>query len=170
MNKSIKKIVIAALFAAFTCAATFISVPLPIGYANLGDVMVLLCGAVLGPVYGSLAAGLGSALADMFFGYAMYIPGTFIIKALMAFTVASLFKLISSKVKYSIVSHVISAVAAEIIMVGGYYLYESVCLSYGFGGAAASLFGNCMQGVVGVVASSALVIPLKKLMTKAKIL
>ena len=40
---------------------------------------------LLGAVLGFLAAGLGSALADLFSGYVVYAPVTFVIKGLMAF-------------------------------------------------------------------------------------
>ena len=85
-NKAIRTLVLAALFAALTCVATMvIQIPSPMnGFVNLGDCFVLLAGWVLGPLYGSLAAGIGSALADMFTGYMHYAPGTFLIKAVMA--------------------------------------------------------------------------------------
>ena len=62
-----QKIVIAALLAALTCVATMIiKIPSPLkGYLNLGDCIVLLAGWMLSPVHGFLAAGLGSALADV---------------------------------------------------------------------------------------------------------
>ena len=67
-NKS-SKIVTAAMLAALTCVATMIiKIPSPLkGYMNLGDCVVLLSGWMLAPGYGFLAAGLGSALADVFF-------------------------------------------------------------------------------------------------------
>ena len=58
----------AALMAAMACVATMvIKIPIPAtgGYINLGDCIVLLSGIILGPVYGGIAAGLGSALADL---------------------------------------------------------------------------------------------------------
>ena len=81
-----KKIVMAALIAALTCVATMIiKIPSPLeGYLNLGDCVVLLAGWTLSPIYGFLAAGLGSALADMFSGYVVYAPATLIIKDIMA--------------------------------------------------------------------------------------
>ena len=76
-----QKLVLAALLAALTCVATMIiTIPSPLkGYLNLGDSVVLLAGWMLSPVYGFLAAGLGSALADMFSGYVIYAPATFVI-------------------------------------------------------------------------------------------
>ena len=71
MNTKTKKIVMAALTAALACVATMIiKIPSPLkGYLNLGDCIVLTAGWLLSPTYGFLAAGLGSALADVFSGY-----------------------------------------------------------------------------------------------------
>ena len=84
-NNKTKKIVMAAMFAALCCVATMIiKIPSPLkGYLNLGDCIVLLSGFMLSPVYAFLAAGLGSALADLLGGYVAFAPATFIIKALM---------------------------------------------------------------------------------------
>ena len=73
MNTKTKKIVMAALIAALACMATMlIKIPSPLkGYINLGDCVVLLAGWILSPIYGFLAAGLGTALADVFSGYAI---------------------------------------------------------------------------------------------------
>ena len=86
MKSTTKKIAITALMAALTCIATIIiKIPSPLkGYLNLGDCMVLISGWILSPVYGFIAAGLGSALADIFSGYVIYAPATFVIKGLMA--------------------------------------------------------------------------------------
>lgn len=85
-NQNIKKLVTAALLAAMTCVATMIiKIPTPtFGYIHLGDGFVLLCGVVLGPLPGALAAGIGSMFSDIFSGYVTWAPATFIIKALTA--------------------------------------------------------------------------------------
>ena len=81
-----KKWVVSALFAALTCICTMIiKIPTPTGgYIHPGDGMVLLCGIILGPGMGALAAGIGSMLSDLFSGYMVWVPATFIIKALTA--------------------------------------------------------------------------------------
>ncbi len=165
MNKKVKKIVIAALLAALCCSFTFIYLPLPIGYANLGDMMVLLSAVMLGPLYGALAAGIGTALADLFMGYPQYIPATFVIKALVALVCVILYKAIRGK-KNNVFAFALSGIVAESIMVCGYYLYEAVVLAYGFGGAAVSVFGNCLQGCVGVILATLLLLPVLKLFNK----
>ena len=85
-----------ALFAALGCVATtVIKVPSPTGgYMNLGDTAVLLGAYFLGPAYGALAGGIGPALADLLGGYPMYVPGTLLIKAVMAVTAGLLYRLL----------------------------------------------------------------------------
>ena len=86
----LRTLILAAMFAALTCVATMIiHIPSPIGgYFNLGDCMVLLSAFVLGPVWGTAAGGIGSALADVICGYFVYAPGTLVIKALMGLLAA----------------------------------------------------------------------------------
>ena len=152
--KKIKKLVTASLFAAIICAATFaVKIPSPAtgGYFNLGDCFVILSGLFLSPVYGALAAGLGSALADVLSGYVQYAPATFVIKAVMALSVYFIVR--AFKNKNGIVSKIISAFVAETIMVVAYFGYEALILGFGLA-AAGSIFSNVMQGVVAIVAST----------------
>ena len=99
MNTTTKKIVMASMLAALCCVATMIiKIPSPLkGYLNLGDCVVLLSGFMLSPLYGFLAAGVGSALADIFSGYLVYAPATFVIKGIMALIAFYGFKLLSRK-------------------------------------------------------------------------
>ncbi len=150
MNTRTKKIVMASLMAALVCVATMIiKIPSPLkGYLNLGDCIVLLAGWMLSPVYGFFSAGLGSALADLFSGYVLYAPATFIIKGCM-----SLIAFYGSKLFYKkfsdITSRIISGILAEIIMILGYYVFEG--FMYGFIPSAVNIPANAMQGVAGLI-------------------
>ena len=75
-GKNIRKLVLAALLAALTAVATMIiRIPTPTqGYIHLGDGMVLICGILLGPGLGALAAGIGSMMADLIGGYMAWCP------------------------------------------------------------------------------------------------
>ena len=152
MNKknTTEKIVIAAMFASLTCVATMIiKIPSPFkGYLNLGDCVVLLSGWMLSPAYALLAAGLGSALADIFSGYLMYAPATFVIKGIMAFTAYHGFKLLHKKIG-SLSSRIIAGIAAETAMVLGYFVFEGVL--YGFVPSAANIPANVIQGIAGLI-------------------
>ncbi len=148
-DKKLLRIVTASVFAAFTCVCTMlVTIPLAAGgYANLGDVMVIASGVFCGNLYGFLAAAVGSAMADILSGYVIYAPATFLIKGLMAFTVALLIK---ANAKYTIP---IGVFLAEVEMVIGYFLFE--CILYGAGTATADLAGNSVQGgvcaVIGII-------------------
>jgi uncharacterized membrane protein len=163
MNRT-KKIVMAALMAALTCVATMvIKVPSPLnGYLNLGDGIVLAAGWLMAPGYGFLAAGLGSALADLFSGYLTYAPATFVIKGLMALVAFYGYTLLHKRMG-NLLSGILSGIAAEILMVLGYYVFEGFL--YGFVPSAVNIPANGVQGVAGLI----LGILLMKVFEKAKI-
>lgn len=155
---SSKNIAFTAMFSALCCAATFIAIPLPFGYFNLGDIFVLVSAWTLGPVFGAIAAGVGTALADVLMSYVIYAPATFIIKAAVAVVAALLFnafKKNDSTNKINLLPRVISAILGEAIMVCGYFLYEAFLLGYGMG-ALASVTGNCLQAIAGVIGGTLL--------------
>ena len=164
-KNSLLKIVNLSLVAALVCIATLIYVPLPIGYANLGDAVVLMAGFIFGPLAGGLAGGIGAALADLFAGYPMYIPATFVIKALVAIIAAGAYRSFFSG-KGGLWVRILSSVLAEAFMVLGYYLYEATVLSYGFGGALAGVAGNCTQGIVCIVVALVVLPLVKKVYSK----
>ena len=139
----------AALFAALCCVMTLvIQIPAPTGHVNLGDVAVLLSAWMLGPIWGGAAAGVGSALADLL-SWPAYAPATFVIKFAMATAAALIFQSVKKR-GGSFLGMLAGAVAAEAIMVGGYFFYECVVLAVG-AAAAASIPFNLVQGTVGAV-------------------
>ena len=148
MRNKTQKIVLSSLLAALVCVATMlIKVPSPLkGYVNLGDCVVLLSGWILSPVYAFLTAGIGSALADIFAGYIVYAPATFLIKGLMALICALAVKFIKKK---PLAVQIASGIIAEIVMVAGYYIFEG--FMYGFVASAVNIPANAVQGVFGIV-------------------
>ena len=157
-DSKIRKLVLAALMAALCTIMTMvIQVPSPMqGYVNLGDCFVLMSAWVLGPLYGGAAAGIGSALADLLSGYAHYVPGTFAIKLVMAVAAALIFRAATKKglsASSVLLGQIVGGVVAEVIMVLGYFAYASLWLGKGLA-AAASIPGNIVQGVFGLVAAT----------------
>ena len=150
MKTRTKKIVMAALLASLTCVATMIiKIPSPLkGYLNLGDCIVLVAGWILSPTYGFLAAGLGSALADIFSGYVVYAPATFVIKGIMALVAYYGFKMLRKKIG-NLPSRIISGVFAEIIMILGYFVFEG--FMYGFVPSLVNIPANGMQAIANLI-------------------
>ena len=159
-NKNVKLLVLAALFTALTIVATIvIQIPSMRGYINLGDCVVLLSAWILGPLVGAAAAGVGSALADILTGYAYYAPGTLVIKAAMGLAAGLIFRAVAGKKGMGIralAGQAAGAVAAETIMVLGYFGYAGLLLGEGLG-AAAGIPGNLVQAIFGIVIALALV-------------
>ena len=158
MNEKLRNIVTASTFAAITTLATMV-IKVPTfgtnGYVNIGDAAVLLSAWLLGNPYGAIAAGLGSALADLLSGYPAYIPGTAIIKFVMAFVCAAIYKSLKNRFPKTIV-YIVSSIVAEALMIIGYFLYESTVLGYGIG-AAASIISNAVQGITCLILGNALI-------------
>lgn len=167
-NPNLKKLVAAAMLAAMTCIATMIiKLPTPtLGYIHLGDGFVLLCGIVLGPYTGALAAGIGSMFSDVFSGYVSWAPATLIIKALTALIAGLLFHRLqrmfhSKRARY--VSVLLGGLVGEAVMVIGYFLYETglaalasgafsqAALAAGAASSAAGIPFNIVQGAAGIL-------------------
>lgn len=161
MHSKIKKTVVAALMTALVCVATvIIKIPSPMkGYINLGDCMVLLSAWILSPLYAFLAAGLGSALADLFGGYVIYAPATFVIKGVMALIAFALFKLLNKKIGKTC-AELVGGVLAETVMVIGYFVFEGFL--YGFGPSLINIPANLTQGVAGVILGIVLIKVVKR--------
>lgn len=153
MNNNLKKLILAALFAALSCVATMsIRIPTPgtSGYIHPGDAIVILSGVILGPVWGFLAGGIGSALSDLIGGYFIYVPITFVIKGLVALAAGLLYQKVGKNQKSRYIAVILSGVADIILVAGGYF----VCEFFIYGaGAAASIPANIIQGVGGLVIS-----------------
>ena len=148
---STKKITACALFSAIICVVTtFVAIPAPtIGNINVGDIFILCCAWLISPPYCAIAAGLGAGLADIFSGYAIYAPATFIIKFCMALMCHYIFSLLSKCFKRSLFARILSAFVAEAVMVLGYFVYE--CIIYDPTSAFASIPFNLIQGSVCLV-------------------
>jgi len=155
----IRKLVLSAVLAALTCAATMvIQVPSPIGgYVNMGDCFVLLSGWLLGPWWGGAAAGIGTMLTDLFMGYAYWAPGSLIIKGLDALVVALLYR----KMRDQKLGSLVSGICGEYIMICGYFGYASLILGRG-SAAFLSVPGNIVQAIVGIIAGLALLTVAKR--------
>ena len=150
MKFNTQKLVLTALFAALTCVATMIiRIPTPGtgGYIHPGDALVILSGIILGPLYGFLAAGLGSCLSDFLGGYFFYVPATFLIKGLVALFTALVYRRLAGQQKSRTLSIVIGGILDILLVCGGYLCFES--LFYG-PAALASVPANALQGAAGL--------------------
>lgn len=162
------KIILTGLMMGMIVVATIV-IPIPVpfgsGYIHFGDAMIFLSVLILGWRYGAIAAGFGSALADLLVGYAVWAPWTLFVKGIMG-AVMGLFLLKSMhKQGKSIlgvpVSQLIGMILAGCFMVAGYYVAEGVI--YGsFIAAIAGIPWNIVQFTVGTILATLIAAALYK--------
>jgi uncharacterized membrane protein len=71
---------------------SIIKIPIPFtnGYIHAGDMSIFIGAILLGPTYGAILAGLGSAMADFFGGYAQWVLPTLVVKGIMGYLVGAI--------------------------------------------------------------------------------
>lgn len=143
-----RKLVMSAMFCALTFLGTCIAIPVPVaGNLNFGDGFLLVGAWTLGLPWG-LGAALGAMLSDLALGYTVvYIPATLVIKALMVMVVVLLRRALEKTRLPRLWLRLIPFVLAELLMTGGYYLFESVFVLDSFGAALANIPFNLLQGL-----------------------
>ncbi|MBQ4610915.1 MAG: ECF transporter S component [Clostridia bacterium] len=150
-DEKIKRLTLAGLMCAIVVITTmFAAVPIPGvqgAYANAGDAAVYASAYLLGWPWGVAVAAVGSGLADILLGSALYASATFVIKGLMALIAAKLLKKGSMRIPRLLVS--------GIVMVAGYFAYE--CMLYGASVAMLSIPANLIQAVLGAVLGSVII-------------
>lgn len=132
------------IFAAMTCVVTMtIHIPIPgtKGYLNPGDVLVMTSALLLGKKKGALIGGIGSAMADLFLGYAHYAPITLIVKGLEGYVCGKVTESLEER------SAIPGTIAGGVVMAIGYFFPEWVL--YGLIPASGSFLPNLGQGMFG---------------------
>ena len=138
-RERIRRLCVAAVFAAMICVATGV-LPVGSGYVHLGDAVIFVGAALLPVGYAASAAAIGASLADVFAGYAAYVPATFIIKALTVIAFSH------GKGKMVSRRNFAACAIAALICVGGYFLWEALVFS-SLVAPIASVIGNLIQSV-----------------------
>ena len=143
-NKKIHQLAFGSILCAMVLLLTYIiKIPVPAtgGYVHLGDGMIFFSSLLLGP-YAGFVAAIGSALADLIGGYFIYVLPTFIIKGAMGIVCGLL------KKKNTPLRNFFTFTLAEILMVLGYFFFESIL--YGWATAALAIPPNLLQGLFGI--------------------
>lgn len=167
-NKT-KQLVSGGLMASLVVIGTMlIQVPTPTkGYIHIGDSMVYLSGILLGPLFGGLAAAIGSLLADLFSGYGIYAPATFFIKGLDAMAVGYFYRLMcfdGQSIYKKGRAFILSFLAGGLIMVLGYFAYETFL--YGIEVATLGVISNITQAIGGGILAFPLLLALGKVIKR----
>ena len=128
---------------------TELHIPTAIGHINLGDLVILVSAYILGP-FAFVPAAIGSTLADLLAGYPQYAVATFIIKGVMGL-VAGLLHKRNREGKVSLGRKLTASFIAEVIMIAGYFAFESLPFMYGVAAALGSVIPNGIQASAAIV-------------------
>ena len=147
---------ISGIFSALVFVVTaYLHVPTYNGYVHFGDGFIFLAACILPMPYSIIVGVLGAMLADLLTGFAIWAPGSMLIKGLLAL-------LFSCKTKKIIsVRNLVMLLPAALISALGYYLYEALII----GSFAASLAG-IPASLVQAAASSIVFIAMGVIMDK----
>ena len=162
-NSSAKTLAINSLSIALVFLATgFINIRLPImangGLIHLGNVPLFLAAIIFGKKTGALAGAVGMALFDLFSGWTLWAPFTFVIVGIMGWVVGSM----TEKDEHNSFSwYLLAIIAALIIKIVGYYIAEGIIFGNWIA-PVASIPGNIVQIVTAAIIVLPLAKPLKK--------
>ncbi len=156
---STRKLVLNALMIALVFLVTylpFLHIPSPAqGYFNIGDSIIMITAILIGRKSGFVAGAIGSSLADLAWGYYLYIPFTFIVKGLEGYVVGVITNKKSDKVSPRAIK-IMSLVAGVLVMALGYFIFQITVIRYfdktlGVAAAVAELPGNLIQGAISAI-------------------
>jgi uncharacterized membrane protein len=155
---STRHLTLGGLGVALVVVATLvIRIPIPAtqGYINLGETMVYLTALLLGPVFGAVAGGVGSALADLLAGYGSFAPFTLVIKGVeggvCGWIAGRVFGWPDGEGPRLVGGGIVACAVAGAWMVLGYFVAEAYLMGLGGGAAAAEVPGNLFQVGSGIV-------------------
>lgn len=158
-----RKLVITALAVTLVTIVTIaIQIPNSVGgYINLGDSMIFALAIVGGPIIAGIAGGLGSALADILSGYAVWALPSFLIKGVEGLVAGALIGRISVGSRKPIsLGTVLVLVVSGLVMVMGYFATSYIL--YGFPAALAAVTGDLIQAFTNVPIGIALAVFLNR--------
>ena len=137
MKKNHTKLMcISGIFAALVFVITaYLHIPTYNGYVHCGDGLIFLAACILPMPYSIVVGALGALLADLLTGFAIWAPGSMLIKGALA----ALFSYKAKKILTT--KNLIMLLPAALISVVGYYLYEAL------------ITGNFVSPLAGIPAS-----------------
>lgn len=157
-------LVITALLAALVFVSTsFLNIKLPIGEGgliHLGTVMLFIASILFGPKKGAFAGAVGMGIFDLIGPWAAWTPITVVARALQGYVVG---KIAWSKGHNgdNVKLNVVATIASMPVMIGAYYIGQGIMFGNWIA-PVASIPGDLIQNVVGVVIAIPLTTALKK--------
>ena len=159
-----KLICITGIFSALVFVITaYLHIPTYNGYVHCGDGFIILAACILPMPYAVTVGVLGAMLADVLTGYAIWAPGSMVIKGLIAL-------IFSCKAKKIITArNLLMLLPAALISAAGYYFYE-VLITGSFAVALTGIPASLVQAVASSIVFVLAGLPMDKYNLKQRML
>lgn len=158
-------LILTSMAIALVFVATYLlNIKLPIaangGLVHLGTAMLFIIAILFGPKTGMIAGAVGMGLFDLFGGWTAWAPITFLARGLQGYVVGRI-AWSNGRNGGSKTFNLLATIVSIPLMIGGYYIGESIIFSSWII-PAASIPGNIAQNVLGVLVAIPAIIALKK--------
>ncbi|MGE4585350.1 MAG: ECF transporter S component [Sphaerochaeta sp.] len=159
-RNALKVAVVAVLTAVVVVFTMVVRIPTAKGYLNLCDVAIAFIAFTFGPWSAFIAAGLGTALADLISGYAQWAPISFLVHGLEGLLVALIVRQ-RTGTEASFLRKLLAGVVCIATVTLGYFALSTLFISTA-SVAAAEIPGNLAQSGVGFVLGLGVSIAVKR--------
>ena len=162
-NEKIKLTCFAGIFTAIVFVFTaYLHIPSHTGYTHVGDAFIYLAACLLPLPYAMFVGAGGALLADCLTGFAIWAPGSVIIKtAAVVFFSRKGKKIISLR-------NILALLPAWALCIGGYYLYEAL-ITGNFVSPAVGIPGYITQSALSTILFVIAGLAMDKLDIKSKL-
>ena len=162
-NENVRLMCLSGIFTAVVYVFTaYLQMPSHNGYIHIGDAFIYIAACLFPLPYAASVGAIGALFADCLTGFAIWAPGSVIIKAVtVLFFCAKGNKIVSLR-------NIVAIVPAAVMCVGGYYLYESI-ITGNFIAPLSGIPGSITQSVSSSIVFIAFGFALDKFKIKSKI-
>jgi uncharacterized membrane protein len=163
-TKTFDMILTAMLSALVFLATLLINIKLPIsangGLVHMGTAMLFIASILFGPKKGAFAGAVGMGLFDLVSGWTLWAPITFLSRALQGYIVGKI-AWAGGRKGNGTAFNVLGMIVSTPPMIAAYYVWEGIL--YGnWITPLASIPGDIVQSVIGIVVALPVCIILKK--------
>lgn len=164
-QKTLDLIITSMLIALVFVSTVFLNIRLPIaangGLVHLGTAMLFIASILFGPKKGALAGAIGMGLFDIIGGWLLWAPITIVSRGLQGYIVGRITWLNGHKGN-SIALNMTATIVSIPFMVAVYYIGEAFL--YGnWITPLASIPGDLLQNVLGIIIAVPICVALKKI-------
>ena len=158
-------LIVTSMLIALVFVATYLlNIRLPIaangGLVHMGTSMLFISSIVFGPKKGAIAGAIGMGLFDLFAGWTLWAPFTIVARGLQGYIVGKI-AWSNGRNGNSVGVNLLATIVSIPVMMAVYYICEGI-LYNNWIAPVASMPGNIVQNVVGIIVAIPVAIMLKR--------